>query len=448
MIAQAGYSETFDIGDRSFSIRHIKLSGASKTGGAEIVLCANGREVTRSNAQCASNGVAKWLAKNEDSSYIGVITSTYLDENVSSNRLSFDIAKEGGDLYHEISEDQILEAANLRINTFLSGAVEAAASEQLDSVKTYIKESAPQYLHLLHNEPESISAIPFGANEEKIDDELHRAQRKFDKRMSKEGRALTSKLINGSIDTPEFEKELKNHIEQVSSANKAALADYVLRRKAIIELFEMSIGKSASDEKYAKESHLHEILYPMRSTSDDVSFAAHNLWLIDERLTYSSFVSSDMPFDHNSHEDRPDLMFLESPVLMTDEDSAGRFYEAITIFELKRPMRDDYTESDNPINQLLRYASKIRNGNAKDSNHRQIRVADTTRMYLYAICDITPSLENRVLLPQNFQKTPDGIGYFSYNSNFNAYIEVMPFDKVLAGAKMRNQVFFRKLGIL
>jgi len=43
--------------------------------------------------------------------------------------------------------------------------------------------------------------------------------------------------------------------------------------------------------------------------------------------------------------------------------------------------------------------------------------------------------------------SPDGEGYFGYSSGFNSYIEVMSFRKLIEGAKMRNKIFFKKLGI-
>ena len=43
---------------------------------------------------------------------------------------------------------------------------------------------------------------------------------------------------------------------------------------------------------------------------------------------------------------------------------------------------------------------------------------------------------------------PDGLGWYRHYNNYNAYIEILPFDKVLNDAKARNRVFFEKLGIL
>jgi hypothetical protein len=44
-------------------------------------------------------------------------------------------------------------------------------------------------------------------------------------------------------------------------------------------------------------------------------------------------------------------------------------------------------------------------------------------------------------------KTPEGLGYFGYNSNVNMYLQVMSFDKMLGDAKKRNAILFEKLNL-
>ena len=109
-------------------------------------------------------------------------------------------------------------------------------------------------------------------------------------------------------------------------------------------------------------------------------------------------------------------------------------------------MRDDYDMEHNPITQLLDYAKKIISGKAKDHKHRPIRAIETTQFYLYAVCDITPSLE-RVLDSMSFTRTPDGLGAYLYNNSMHAFIEVVSYDKVKIDAEKRNKVLFDKLGI-
>jgi hypothetical protein len=39
------------------------------------------------------------------------------------------------------------------------------------------------------------------------------------------------------------------------------------------------------------------------------------------------------------------------------------------------------------------------------------------------------------------------MGYFNYIKNYNAYIEVISYQKMLKDAKIRNRILFDKLGI-
>ena len=191
---------------------------------------------------------------------------------------------------------------------------------------------------------------------------------------------------------------------------------------------------------------MHQLLYPMRSTSDEIPYENHNLWLIDERLSFCQFISSDKPFDNIQNEDRTDILMLDKPIVVSESKNTGLAYNSIAIFELKRPMRDDYDMENNPITQVIDYAKKIIDGKAKDSSHRPIKVTDSTQFYLYALCDITPSLE-RVLDSMSFTRTPDGLGAYLYNSKIHAYIEVLSFDKIRNDSEKRNRVLFEKLGV-
>jgi hypothetical protein len=48
---------------------------------------------------------------------------------------------------------------------------------------------------------------------------------------------------------------------------------------------------------------------------------------------------------------------------------------------------------------------------------------------------------------KDFKKTPDSMGYFKFHDNYNAYIEVITYPKLLKDARMRNRILFDKLGL-
>ena len=442
---------SFHIKQQEFTLLHIKMrvgtNYRSRTAPAsKLLLCANNRSVEEEslNAQVL-NGLDGWLRTHHEFVYMGVLTGDYLDQNVEATRLSFSFPKSGENLLFDISKEEILTSAHRAIREFLDDYIQEAQDDQHERVERYVTVDAPQYRHLLEYAKDDIAAIKYGADDEAIDDALYKAKRKFDKQVASDRAKLMRKLENGNVSSEDYQQEFMEVIQRASDANKAALADYVAHRKVILDLFERGLELDDSD-KYERESYLHELIYPMRSSSDDTAYGAHNLWLIDERLTYSTYISSDLPFGGSHNEQRPDIMCFEQPVFMSTEENHGSTYDSIILFELKRPMRDDYNENDNPIKQLLDYAEKIASNKAKDAKGRYIKVNEHTRMYLYAVCDITPTLA-RILKSRNFTPTADGEGMFFYNGNYNAYIEVLPFEKILRDSRMRNKVFFRTLGI-
>lgn len=184
----------------------------------------------------------------------------------------------------------------------------------------------------------------------------------------------------------------------------------------------------------------------MRTTSDETPYSNHNLWLIDEKLAYCNYISSDIPFNNDPKQDRTDLMILDSPVAVSDEANTGTEYETIVLFELKRPMRNDYNDGSNPVTQLYNYVAFLKSGKAMDKDGRLIKAGTNTKFYLYAVCDVTNTLE-RILDYHDFTQTPDKLGFYRYNEKMNAYIEILSYDKIINDAKQRNKILFDKLGI-
>lgn len=122
----------------------------------------------------------------------------------------------------------------------------------------------------------------------------------------------------------------------------------------------------------------------------------------------------------------------------------------LTIFEFKRPNRDDFVNSgskEDPIAQVTRYTNSIRAGKYKTPAGRPINVTNETPFYGYVVCDLTPKVREWLFSVQNFKPMPDGLGYFRWNDNINLYMEVLSWEKILKDSEMRNGIFFQKLGI-
>jgi hypothetical protein len=186
----------------------------------------------------------------------------------------------------------------------------------------------------------------------------------------------------------------------------------------------------------------------MGTTSDEVPFDQHNLWLVDERLAYHKFLASDKqlramaPVTNVSQKELDIIVFDKACAFASSADGP---FQTITIIEFKRPMRRNYPDNDNPFDQVLEYI-EIRKGKARTADGRDVPVSEGVHFYCYIVADKTEMLERQAYKAE-LEKTPDNQGFFGYKKHCRAYIEFISYTKLLTDAKQRNRVFFDKLGL-
>ena len=91
--------------------------------------------------------------------------------------------------------------------------------------------------------------------------------------------------------------------------------------------------------KFENEDLIHSVFFPIRTTSDEVPYDKQNLWLIDERLSYHSFLASDKTFNSipqisSTENDRSDLLIYNEAIAFADSKTAS--HNSFTIVELKK----------------------------------------------------------------------------------------------------------------
>ena len=197
---------------------------------------------------------------------------------------------------------------------------------------------------------------------------------------------------------------------------------------------------------YSSEGVVHDIIFPRKGNTEVTPYQDHNLWIIDERLNFTSYVSSDDRLEQNNA-GRPDLLVYNRRVLFRGHNEESN---PITIFEFKKPQRDEFANPstrEDPVQQIIRYANNIRDGKYKTPKGRKILVSENTPFYGYVVCDLTPKVEMWLQREKDFKQMPDNLGWFQWFANINLYVEFIGWDKVLKDAQMRNIIFFEKLGI-
>ena len=238
-------------------------------------------------------------------------------------------------------------------------------------------------------------------------------------------------------------------MSRISEQERASLAEYVAKRKLIIDLLEQRLGHRDpnTESKYLEEA-IHKIICPMRVNSGEVNYGQHNLWLVDDRLAYYDFWASDKKirtFAKSSYsQERPDLILFQGNHLMRRAGTA----QPIVVVEFKRPATTGYTDEDNPVKQIYDYIRELRNKKVEDNNGALItEVGPDTPFFCYLICDITSRLEGILEDYSIVQALPGGRGFFGYNESRRAYVEVLQYSELVRDARLRHEAFFDELGV-
>ena len=448
-------SENFDIGGRTFEVIHAKVKSLQRKQHT-LAYCSAGRLVSEEGLTGKIPGMYGDLSDEDGRfTYVAYLTGDYLDERVTSDRLSFNISEDSADILVDvdISFARIREALLPLIGVFLGDCLTAVLELGRRKLNDFVSDRAPKYRPLLsHMSSETLSFDP-SISERDLDMLLHRAAFTVEQEILEEGHELLT--VPDDADFEEYAERLCAYLDKASDLKQSDLANYVAHRRVVIDLLEYSI-RQRDDGTYRREETIHELIVPMRSTSDDLEFRRQNLWLLDERLAFHHFLASDLPMSANpttqdgsgKEPDIAALRIFDNPMLFGDKTEVQA---AITVVEIKRPMRTGFqegeVESKDPILQGLGYLKRLRN-NAKTVDGRVIPNADRIPGFVYVVADLTQSMIDCCRLHQ-LQRTSDGMGYFGYHRDdqYNAYIQVTSFSGVVEAAKQRNRAFFDTLGL-
>jgi len=435
----------FSIEDKSFKLIHFKNYNPNSSIHC-INLCANDRRVSSTNLQSVFSGVnSKFVNTDGSFVYNGYITSDYLDENVNRERTAFNIDETQRSLFSQVTKSEIVSKATELVFAYLKDELIAYNEKKREKIERFIRNVNPRYRLLLRRYPECIDNIMISDDEEKLELELFKQEQQYKLKLKEEGKEL-EKTIKGNVNTTDIVKRTTAYAEKLSEMGKSSLAEYILHRKAVLDLLEDNL-KYQDDNRYAYEESIHQIVFPMQQTSDDVDYTAHNLWLIDEKLSYHYYLASDkkirsMDPVQSESKNEPDIAIFDSPFAFTDESEQP--FKNITIIEFKRPGRESYGDSENPIQQVIEYMDDFTNGKIKTKDGLTIDGNNNIRFFCYILCDISEKLK-KYIKQYDFQQTPDGQGYYSYSNNYNAYMEIVPYNKMIRDSKKRNKILFDKL---
>jgi len=398
-----------------------------------MYLGANGRAVKRFDM----DGVFGLKAIDGKFAFLGYVESKLLDQSVNETRTDFSLSDD--------EVENIVNQAKDLAKQFLEPELSIIREKQVKVVSS-LRMEHPRFLSVARA-PEDFANDLHLSTQKEEDIYLALSRRSYrDYRRRKTG---FKSSIKKSL--PDIEQKAKEYVDGLQSESISSLAEYVMKRKLILDVFEESQKYTEEDgQKSQYEDVVHDIICPLRSTSDDLNYDDHNLWIVDDRLAFYSYFNSDKQMKAQVDKpkkplQRPDISFFDLGLGFQNSDAS----QPITIVEFKKPKRNDYTPSSNPIAQVREYVDDMRQAkHAKRHDGIILRpIGEETPFMCHIIADITPTLETAMRQLGPFHQKAGTNCFYKWDESYRTFIEISSFTDVLQSAKARNKAFFEKLGI-
>lgn len=306
----------FQINGEDFTIYHMHLSDG--TSRHELHLCANMQEVRNILLRDYIPNLRTKIVPQDGTAsfyYVGYVASKYLDSCVDSTRTGFRFDKKDDQFTMAgTGEDEIVSSSIAFIDAYLADYLLEISKRKRKQIDDYVQTQEPQYRYILGQRPEIYERIPANLTPDALDLALHKEVQTWEHEIKIKGQALEKAAADGSPEDT-VQDLFETYWKGVTELSKTALAEYVARRKAILQLLEDALSVQA-DGTFKKEEAIHSIICPMRHTSNDVKFEEMNLWIVDERLAYHQYLASDktlqsMPVIESNSRKEPDIAVFD-----------------------------------------------------------------------------------------------------------------------------------------
>jgi hypothetical protein len=441
------HSGEFKLKDRQFKIEHLRVKSPERRQHS-VHFCADRRSVKHEQIRTLPD--VRFQDDGGEFYYYAYVSSPYLDAYVDQQRTGFAI-QDDSDLVPGLSFNEIRDGVGETAAAYLEPHLSKLNREKQARVSRVIDEVFPERAYLREQNSVDLDRISVIASEKDIRDEIARIH----SNNLKTGRELLASIVEdmknvSTVDLSAFAAKFASQLEEIARPTQADLASYMLFRRSIIDVYRELLRKTQG--RFEKEAAIHNLIFPMgKEHQTDKGLTSNNLWLLDERLTYADYIASDRPLNQHkvlfevTDRDEPDVVCYFNLGFSTEDPAEGRL-RTVVLVEFKRP-GPVARRVENPAEQVLRYVDKIRAGFFNE-NGQKIKGDEGTRFYCYIVCDLDNDVIEELVKFRDFTPLFDGSdGYFRYVPPLRAYIELIPFERILSDAERKHRAFFERLGV-
>ena len=441
--------DAIDLDTAEYGVLTLTLMECSKVASSDLKgkhfvhFIAHDRTV---HSQCIDGKLGlNYFGENSDRVFHAIVTGQFLDSNVNQERTAFTFED-------AVIERIINDVCSPEIEVFLEGPISELRGQQREK----IEQITATYPSVAFGAMEELQQrVPSGElKEDAIYGHLARERFRRDERQAEKIRHVLTRLKDTSVEVDDFFDAIRDAGSAIEEADQKSPAEYVVRRKVVLDFIEILLEKVRADTKdssYQREDVLHSFICPIRVetlTEGGSQFSAassHDLWIVDERLTFAQYFSSDVEFSKISEtmdsDERADVLVFDyvHGLRQTEEPSK------VLLVEFKRPGRTSYNADENPQFQIERYVKQLQSGNLTDIKGRPIKLDGNTIFYCFIVADIVGKMDD---WSYSWQRTANGRGrVYRPDSGFRGSIELISWDDLITDARNRNQAFFDKAGI-
>lgn len=420
-----------------------KAASANFDGLHQMHLVANGRTVTTRKID-GLIGIGRF-GDNGDNVYHGCVTGDFLDERVNQERTQFNFDE-------SIVVEIVRECSDFVRRDAIQEEVTQFDNQRLGTMQEFMQEYPSFAFEEAHN---LLARTPKNAvKPEQFAQALIPIRIRRDKERNDTIQKIVSLLgENGDI-SENFAESVRKAADEIRAEEQRQLTEYVLRRKTVLDVMEVLTRRIRERDNGSQDFHLEETLHqficPMKLRGDDpskVERSDHDLWIIDERLTFTKYFASDVPFtqiiDGETSTKRPDLLIYDRLYGLGSEGEDP--LKRVMLVEFKHPGRKDYDERYSPMSQISEYITKLQKGEILDFRGGRVRVADDCIFYCYVVADIVGKLEVHT---NGWRTTSNGRGRIQeLSGKFRGIIEIIEWVDLLGDARLRNHAFVSAAGL-
>nr|WP_315248633.1 hypothetical protein [uncultured Flavobacterium sp.] len=448
----------FPIGKYNFRCFVTKKIKKSSRKNHYIYFCANSRIVGNPKSLSTVDTLFAYPINEHGKQYLldVYVVSEYLNKGVYPTRNGFSIPqeKDTNNLFNgnsELSFDEIEEEVAKTLYDEYENYIKENKEKSTRELVDYIRTSSPQFNRYI-NRPEILNKIPANISDEKKEEYLYRIAYQERKQIDTQ---IQNFIINKNINEDTIQV-IKDELKEKAIYDSDNLADYMFRRKAVIDVFNKFLDADETGA-YKLEKDIHNLIFPTGLTNEDVDYETHNLWLLDERFATYKFVASDKSitsFTQKKSSKEPDLTLTETLDMFNHHfsfapKSAGEL-SSLVIFEFKRPgdvawqkKKNDYQWEFSEL--LMKYFDDfIYSPDKKNYKGNHVVIDKSTPKYGYLIMDVIPPQLADYNIDKGFGKTPFGT-YYKLFDKLNLHLEVFTFRTLIEAVEKRHTPFFDKL---